>query len=83
MNYRAMLNRKNNIQSLFLDLEKHNDTVSIETLWTHIPDIQALELNADKCSVRVERRWLDIYSNEKDWLIDLEKKVYTKGLWES
>jgi len=59
-----------------------NDTVSVETFMDTYTIYKALELNASTCSVRVERRCLDIYSNEKDWLVDLSKKIYTKGLWE-
>ena len=69
------------IPSPFFRFGKHNDTVSIECFVDTYTIYKALELNADKCSVRVENRCLDIYSNERDWLLDLEKKVYSTGLW--
>ena len=43
-----------------------NDTVSVETFMDTYTIYKALELNASTCSVRVERRCLVIYSNEKD-----------------
>ena len=74
-------NKQNPSKLFFLDLDP-NDTV-LETFMDTYTVHKALELNATLCSVRVENRCLDIYPNEKDWLIDLLQKNHTKGLWES
>ncbi len=70
------------IPSPFFRFRQNRDTVSLETFMDSYAIYRILEQNADKCSVRVENRCLDVYTNEKSWLLEFPKKVQCVGLWE-
>lgn len=56
--------------------------ISLETFVDAAVLYKFIDKNKSLCMLRVEGHTLDIYSNEKDWLIDLSKQVDAKVFYE-
>ncbi len=54
---------------------RRKENVSIETFMDTFVVYNALEKNKNKCMVRCEGFYLDIYSNENEWLEELANKI--------
>ena len=56
--------------------------VSLDTFMDACVIYNALDKNKKKCMIRCEGFCLDIYSNEKNWLLDLAKNVDARELYQ-
>tara|TARA_B100001027_G_scaffold213146_1_gene183472 strand:- start:553 stop:1236 length:684 start_codon:yes stop_codon:yes gene_type:complete len=61
---------------------RRKENVSIETFMDTFTLYNALEKNKNKCMLRIENFYVDIYSNENEWLEELATRIDSISLHE-